>query len=139
MDLLGDPTIVAAISRAWQDSKPDDLQARHEEGGYIVLNADLNYAVERWPHGERSRIVPPPLDADNRYNGSMVVAAFHTHPNPPIDEMGREWKQDPSESDRRWYARRKLKGFVISRMFVYEIDMNADVRVVGKHDEVRSL
>jgi hypothetical protein len=136
LDLLSDPALVAEINRAWQESQPDDSADRHEEGGYIAMNPDLSYSVERWPRGGSSHILPPPLDANNRYNGKMVVAAFHTHPNPPIDDAGREWEQAPSESDRRWHARRKLRGLVISRMLVYEIDVNAIVSVVGKRDEV---
>ena len=62
--------------------------SRHEEGGYIVLNADGSFGVERWPRGEQSGIMPPPLGRDNRYKGREVVAAFHTHPNPAIDETG---------------------------------------------------
>jgi hypothetical protein len=83
--------------------------------------------------------VPPPLDANNCYNEKPVVAAFHTHPNPPVDEVGREWEQGPSESDRRWHRERNLRGFVVSLMLVYEIDENASVSVVGKRDEVLSL
>lgn len=67
-----------------------------------------------------------------------VIATFHTHPNPPVDESGREWGQDPSASDRRWHRRRKLRGFVVSRMFVYEIDVAGRVSVAGNRDEVLS-
>src|SRR5688572_30379006 len=103
------------MSRAWHESRADDPLERHEEGGYIVLNADGSHAVERWPRGGQSGITPPSLNADGRYNGKLVVAAFHTHPNPGVDEAGRLWEQEPSRSDRRWHARRKLRGFVISR------------------------
>jgi hypothetical protein len=80
--------------------------------------------------------VPPSLDANNCYNGRAVVAAFHTHPNPPIDELCREWEQGPSESDRRWHARRKGPGIVVSRTIVYLIDASAIVSVLGKHEEI---
>jgi len=139
LDLLANPAIVAELSRAWRESHADDPIARHEEGGYIVRNPDLSYGVERWPRGGQSRIVPPSLDANTCYNGKAVVAAFHTHPNPPIDETGREWEQGPSESDRRWHKRRKLKGFVVSRTLVYQIDASANISVIGKRDEVLSL
>ena len=138
MDLRTDPTIAAEMSRAWRESQPDDPLTRHEEGGYIVQNADLSYAVERWSRGENSRIVPPPLDCNSCYDGKVVVAACHTPPNPLVDEVGREWEQAPSESDRRWHGRRRLRGFVISRMLVYEIDVNATVFVLGERDEVLS-
>jgi hypothetical protein len=101
-----------------------------------VRNPDHSYGVERWPRGEESRIVPPALDANSVYNGNAVVAAFHTHPNPPLDEVGREWEQGPSEADRRWHRRRKVRGIVITRTLVYEIDVNGTVSVLGKRDEV---
>ena len=138
MDPLKSPAIIAEMRRAWRESQPDDLAHRHEEGGYIILNPDHSFAVERWPHGEQSRIVPPSLDANNCYNGRVVVAVFHTHPNPPIDETGREWEQGPSESDRRWHARRLLRGFVVSRMLVYEIDVNANISILGEREKVIS-
>jgi hypothetical protein len=56
-----------------------------------------------------------------------------------FDEMGQEWEQGPGESDRRWHGRRKLRGFVISDLLVYEIDVNARISVIGKRDEVLSL
>lgn len=139
VDPLADPAVIAGMARAWDESQPDEAAGRHEEGGYIVLNPDHSCDIERWPRGDQCRIVPPPLDANNCYNGRTVVAAFHTHPNPPIDEMGREWEQCPSQSDRRWHERRRLRGFVISRTLVYEIAADARVSVVGRRDEVLSL
>jgi hypothetical protein len=76
------------------------------------------------------------MDSNGCYNGKLVVAAFHTHPNPPLDEAGREWSQGPSEADRRWHGRRKLPGIVVSQMFVYEIDGNISVRIIGRRVEV---
>ena len=136
MNPLTNPEVIAEFRRAWRESMPDDSENRHEEGGFIVLNPDQSFAIERWPRGGRSRIVPPPLDDNRCYNGNVVVAAFHTHPNPPIDEDGREWEQEPSESDRRWHERQKLRGFVVGRLLVYEIDVDANVSVLGKRDEV---
>jgi hypothetical protein len=136
VDPLTDPAILFEISRAWRDSAADDPANRHEEGGYIVLKADRSFGVKRWPAGERSGIVPPSLDMNNRYDDKEVVAAFHTHPNPALDEAGREWDQGPSESDRRWHARRKLLGFVIGRVFVYKIGVNATIEVIGRREDV---
>jgi hypothetical protein len=118
MDLLT-PQIIAELVSAWRESLADDPSQRHEEGGYIVLDSDQTLGVERWMRGEKSRILPPPLDANRWYNGKVVVAAFHTHPNPVIDEVGREWEQAPSSSDRRWHRRQKLGVLVISRELVY--------------------
>jgi hypothetical protein len=136
MEPLTDPSICAELDRAWRESQPDAPTYRHEEGGYIVQNDDNSYSIERWPRGGQSRIMPPPLDANNCYNGRAVIATFHTHPHPPIDEMGREWEQRPSESDRRWHERRRVHGIVISRELVFEIDANGTVSVLGKRREV---
>lgn len=138
MSLLTDATIIGELARAWRDSCPDELAARHEEGGYIVLHTNGSHSVERWPRGQQAGIVPPPLDANNCYNGKVVMAAFHTHPNPPVDEARREWEQEPSASDRRWHARWQLRGFVLSRRLVYEIAVNGETRVVGIYQEVLS-
>src|ERR1700685_4001162 len=107
VDPLQQAVIIMAICQAWRQSQPEDPSARHEEGGYIAASPDGSFGVRRWPRGRQSHIVPPPLDGNNCYNGAKVVATFHTHPNPPIDELGREWEQGPSESDRRWHGRRK--------------------------------
>jgi hypothetical protein len=139
LNLLADPAVIAAINRAWRDSQADDPTHRHEEGGYIVLKTDFSHGVERWARGGQSRILPPPLEADNCYNVRVVLATFHTHPNPAIDEAGREWEQGPSASDRRWHAHRKLRGFVVSRTLVFEIEPNASISVIGNRDEVLSL
>ena len=138
MSLLTDAVITAAIREAWRDSCADDPVGRHEEGGYVLLKADGSYSVERWPRGRRCRIIPPPLDPGNCYNGRKVLAAFHSHPNPPVDEAEVEWEQEPGESDRRWHACTRLPGFVVGRVHVYEIDENGKVRVVGTREEVLS-
>lgn len=138
MDLLTDPFVRGEIRRAWRDSQSDDAVQRHEEGGYIVLNADRSWGVERWARGSHFRIAPPPMDARNCYNGRAVMGTFHTHPNPPVDETGVEWEQGPSESDRRWHRRRKVPGLVVSASLVYEIREDASVIVLGKREEVLS-
>ena len=138
MNPLAFPTVRAAMNAAWVDSQPNSRVNRHEEGGYVV-HADGGLEVHRWQRGEQSQLTPPPLDADHCYNGKVAIAAFHTHPNPPIDEIGEEWEQTPSKSDRRWHQRRKLRGFVISRSLVYEIDVLGNVYVVGAREKVLAL
>jgi hypothetical protein len=133
---LSDPTIRAALSAAWADSQPGSPSSRHEEGGYILSRADGSFEVVRWFHGDKSRLVPPSLDANRCYNGLIAVAAFHTHPNPPLDESNAEWEQAPSTTDRRWHQRQALPGFVISRDLVYEIDAAGKVSVLGAREEV---
>ena len=124
------------MDEAWQQSDAADEAARHEEGGYIVSDPQSIYSVERWPRGAQSQIIPPPIDASGCYNGKLVVATFHTHPNPPVDESGRLWEQGPSRSDRRWHDRRRIGGFVISSALVYVIDTQGNSSVLGKREEV---
>jgi hypothetical protein len=135
-DLIQEKMVRAEMDRAWRESLAQDPARRHEEGGYITANRDGSHQVDRWPRGIRASVLPPPLDSNKCYNGKHVVAAFHTHPNPPVDETGMEWEQGPSRSDVRWHMRRQLPGVVISWLLVYEIDLGGKVRVVGKRDEV---
>lgn len=131
MHAILDHRVREEMARAWADSLSDDPINRHEEGGYIIRYPDGVLTVERWPRGEQARIIPPPMESNNRYNGDEVVAAFHTHPNPPVDELGQIWNPAPSPADLRWHVRHRLTGFVIADEFVYEIDNNAGVKVVG--------
>lgn len=138
MDPLFDDGICRQLAAAWRDSQPDVSAARHEEGGYITQGADGSLSLDRWPRGMQARIVPPPLEPENRYNGKMVIATFHTHPNPSIDEEGQRWEQAPSLADRRWHQRRSLPGLVVARSLVYRIDSSGGVSVVGPREEVLS-
>ena len=77
---------------AWTESLPGATEG-HEEGGFIVLNADGITTIVRWPKGEGNRILVPPHERC-RVNGCPILASFHTHPN-----TGPEYLQEPSESD----------------------------------------
>lgn len=136
IDLRNKFGIAAAMRQAWVDSKAGDPRLRHEEGGFIVENPDRTLSVVRWQSGEGSRIIVPPLEDDNRYNGMKVIAAFHTHPNPPIDERGRHWDQAPGKSDIRWHRQQALGGYVISEQYVYEIQPDGSVSILGLSHEV---
>ena len=96
---LNDPNVRAAMRQAWNDSQAGDPANRHEEGGYVVRNPDGSYGVERWPRGAGASIAPPARDAQGRYNGKEVVGEFHTHPNPPVDETGKQWTQGGHQGD----------------------------------------
>ncbi len=136
MEPLSNPLVIAELDRAWKDSDAQTAGKRHEEGGYILMNSDGSLTVERWPHGEQFRIIPPPLDANNCYNGFAVVATFHTHPNPILDETGRKWEQAPGTADKRLHQRQNLRGFVISSAHVFQIDADGSVTVIGTRNEV---
>ncbi len=138
MDALTDPAIRAAIRQAWEDSLPNSPQ-RHEEGGYIVQNADRSLEVLRWPRGDYNSSDPPLLDSNNCFLGKQVVAAFHTHPNPPGPQKGNQFViaiEEPSPDDVIWHEEHKLKGFVIGWNFVFEIAADGTVSVVGRREDV---
>ena len=67
----------------------------HEEGGFILRNADATLSVERWPRGVQKQISVPE-HSDGKRNGLTIIATFHTHPNP-----GADFLQGPSLTDIR--------------------------------------
>jgi hypothetical protein len=118
------PQVQAAMRQAWADSQADDPAHRHEEGGYIVRNPDGTYGVERWPRGQgNASIDPPPRDAQGRYNGKDVVGEFHTHPNPPVDENGRNWTQGGHPGDWNGIRDENYPGdsYIVSRDSVWVV------------------
>jgi hypothetical protein len=104
VDIVKNPIVQAALNQAWNDSLPDELEARHEEGGWIIQNSAGGLRIQRCPSGA----VPAPDSTDM----TMVVcdakvgpneqpaAFFHTHPGPEVDENGNRWQNDPSTDDR---------------------------------------
>jgi hypothetical protein len=92
-ELLNDPVVKDALEHAWLDSLPDDPSLRHEEGGWVYHDTKTGtLTVRRAPPGRRAALdlCTPPLVAD-----SVVVATFHTHPNPSADG----WDPGPSAGD----------------------------------------
>lgn len=92
-ELLGDQTVQQALDEAWMDSSPLDSAARHEEGGWIYVDLVTGeLSIQRADPGIRAAI---DLDAPPLIPGSIVVATFHTHPNP----MNEGWDPAPSTGD----------------------------------------
>lgn len=82
-ELLARPEVQAALQQAWVDSLPGDAVNRHEEGGWIYMEPTTGQiAVQRASSGLRAALDlgNPPL-----IPGSVVVATFHTHPNPTAE------------------------------------------------------
>ena len=94
MSVLHDPTVGAAIGLAWSDSDPGAADA-HEEGGFVLRRSDGVIEVERWPRGARNQIDVPDHVGGCR-GDAVIVATFHTHPNP-----GAGFQQEPSLTDIR--------------------------------------
>lgn len=112
-ELEANPVVQAALATAWADSLPDDPVQRHEEGGYVYVNATTGeVVVRRVPSGGRDALdlsVPPLLP------GCYVVATFHTHPNPST--LG--FDPTPSSDDYREADGSGVPWLVISDVGVY--------------------
>jgi hypothetical protein len=92
-DLLRSPIVLQALEEAWLDSLAQDPQRRHEEGGWVYMDVTTGaLSVRRAPKGVRSAI---DLCSPEMVLGSVVVATFHTHPNPAADG----WDTGPSTGD----------------------------------------
>ena len=92
-ELLNDLVLTQAMDDAWRDSLPNDPAQRHEEGGWVYVNTTTGATtVQRAPAGRRAmlHLNAPPIVAD-----SVVVATFHTHPNPSAEG----WQPGPSAAD----------------------------------------
>jgi hypothetical protein len=82
-ELRSDPVVVEAIEQAWDDSRPEDPAARHEEGGWIYMDTTTGQiTTRRQSPGQQASInlSKPPIVI-----GSVVVGKFHTHPNPTAE------------------------------------------------------
>ena len=75
LDVLREPAVRAALAEAWKESKPG-LAGGHEEGGFVVLDAEGKLSVQRWPMGEGNRIKVPP-HSGCAVGGQIIAATFH--------------------------------------------------------------
>jgi hypothetical protein len=92
-NLRGHAAVQQALEEAWIDSAPADPRHRHEEGGWIFMDTVTGLlTIRRATAGRRAYVNfnSPPIVA-----GSVVVATFHTHPNP----MSEGWNPGPSRAD----------------------------------------
>ena len=92
-ELMNEPVVQQALEEAWKDSLSHDPVRRHEEGGWIYMNVTTGeLIVRRATAGAQTTLdvsTPPPVA------GAVVVATFHTHPNPSAEG----WHPGPSASD----------------------------------------
>lgn len=82
-ELLARSEIQTALQQAWAASLPGDAVNRHEEGGWIYMDTTTGQiTVLRAPPGRQNTLDlrNPPL-----VGGSVIVATFHTHPNPTAE------------------------------------------------------
>jgi hypothetical protein len=131
MRALEDEGICVQLLRAWQESQPGTPTA-HEEGGFVLRQADGSLIVERWPRGAQNEIAVPPHPGGKR-GDSTIVATFHTHPNPEPD-----YQQEPSLTDIRAVrddpdlSHSDYEGeYVIALEWIYCIHKNGQVETVA--------
>jgi hypothetical protein len=87
------PEVMQALEQAWIDSEPGNRSKRHEEGGWIYWDQSTNaIMILRAARGMKSRI---DLETPPVFKHKMVIAKFHTHPNPSSEG----WDTGPSQSD----------------------------------------
>jgi hypothetical protein len=92
-DLLNEPVVQQALEQAWIDSLPGDPARRHEEGGWIYMDTTTgDIVVRRAPAGAQAAL---DLSTPTLVPGAVVVATFHTHPNPSAEG----WQPGPSAAD----------------------------------------
>lgn len=132
MSVLDDDTIRGLFLQAWQDSQPGTSHA-HEEGGFVLRNIDGWLIVERWPRGAQNQIVVPP-HPDGKRGDLVIVATFHTHPNP-----GAEFQQEPSLTDIRAVRddpdlrHSDYEGeYVLASEWIYLVHKNGRVESIGE-------
>lgn len=131
MNGLQDPGVRDALRKAWEDSQSETPTA-HEEGGFVLRAPDGSWTVARWPRGSHNEIVVPPHPGGQR-DSSLIVATFHTHPNP-----GADYQQEPSLTDIRAVrddpdlGHTEYEGeYVIAREAVYRILRDGRVEHLG--------
>jgi hypothetical protein len=130
--VLDHDSVRGFLLQAWLESQPGTTTA-HEEGGFVLRNADGSLGVERWSRGAQNEILVPPHPGGKR--GDLpIVATFHTHPNP-----GSDYQQEPSLTDIRAVrddldlSQPDYEGeYVISREWIYRIQKNGQVESVGE-------
>lgn len=98
-ELLSDPYVQEALEEAWDDSLPDDPLLRHEEGEWIYVDVvSGEVSTLRAPAGGQAVL---DLSSPPTRRGGVVVATFHTHPNPSAEG----WNAGPSaeDTDSAWF------------------------------------
>lgn len=132
MGVLDNHEVLVQFRQAWEDSRPGASDA-HEEGGFVLRNADGSVKVERWPRGSQDQIIVPP-HPDGLCGDGLVIATFHTHPN-----VGADYQQEPSLTDIRAVGddpdleHPEYEGeLVISELVVYLIRKDGSVEEMGE-------
>jgi hypothetical protein len=131
MSVLQNNAVRDELRRAWVESQPGP-RGGHEEGGFVLRQADGGLTIERWPRGAQDEIEVPDHSGGRR-GGAVIVATFHTHPN-----TGPNYLQEPGPADTRGVTNDpdlrhpEYEGeYVISLNTVYLIRPDGAVEAVG--------
>lgn len=134
--VLANTDVRHALQQAWIDSNPG-MAGGHEEGGFVLRDADESLSVRRWQKGLQDTIRVPP-HGNCIFDGLEIVASFHTHPN-----TGNDYLQEPGETDKRAvHDDPELKGdeyigeFVISQAMIYLVSPAGQVREMDDTEAV---
>ena len=134
--VLANTDVRHALQQAWIDSNPG-MTGRHEEGGFVVRDADGSLSVRRLQRGLQDTIQVP-LHGNCVFDGLEIVASFHTHPT-----TGNDYLQEPSETDKRAVRDDPdLKGdeyigeFVVSQAVIYLVSPAGQVREMDDTEAV---
>ena len=137
--VIANTDIRHALQQAWTDSNPG-MTSGHEEGGFVLRDADGSLSVKRWQRGLQDTIHVP-SHRNCLFDGLEIIASFHTHPN-----IGSDYLQEPSETDKRAVRDDPdLKGdeyigeFVISQAVIYLVSPAGQVREVDDTEAVFSI
>lgn len=137
--LLGDETIRTELRRAWEESSPG-VTGGHEEGGFICVDSENDFVVDRWGSGKKSEIFAPPHPNGKR-NNETIVATFHTHPN-----TGTNFMQEPNTEDCTIVTDDEdlrtvhyVGEFVISNISLYFIFPDGEFVTLGDRESLLSL
>lgn len=126
-------SLCQAFQLAWERSQPTVPTARHEEGGYIVVEADGLLGVRWWQPGTAALITPAKRARDGSFEGRKVVGEFHTHPRPHQDEQGQVWELEPSAIDLYGIRNENYTGisYVIGWDYIWQVEPNGQVTRIG--------
>lgn len=134
--LLANADVRQALQQAWMDSNPGNTGG-HEEGGFVIRDADGGLSVRRWQKGLQDTIQVPP-HGNCIFDGLEIVASFHTHPN-----TGNDYLQEPSETDKRAVRDdldlkddEYIGEFVISQAVIYLVSPAGQVREMDDTEAV---
>jgi hypothetical protein len=139
VSILDEREVILAMRMAWEEFHPGTTQAQ-EQGGFVRRSRSGEFFVERWPKGHQDQIEVPPHPNGIR-GEAIIVASFHTHPNPPP-----HYQQEPSLTDIRAVRNdpdlrhSEYEGeYVVAHKRIFQIQPDGTVKIVGDTDTLLEL